>query len=235
MTGKLITYLILATGMLLLSFGCGAPVYNLPRTIENPQLLEECLLNLDAIYPDRFKLVQRILLEVDGKQYDFIAYMKMSRGEGYHTLVMNEMGGKLFEFKRNKKEFQIIKQPNYVSQNPVLSGPMKDILHLYDFNTGEPSLVKTDDDKTCLLFRYGENRFSEYFFKDDGKELVSSLEVASGKITREAKYYEYQQPPGFSKNIAKHIILQNHQWRYTLDIRLLEIDDISEEDFLIGN
>ena len=83
--------------LVILIFNCTSPkIYTLNPIIDQ-NLIDKYTELLNNQYPDSFALTQRIILNVSGKQYDFIGQLTMNRGHAFRAVAFGEMGGQFID------------------------------------------------------------------------------------------------------------------------------------------
>jgi hypothetical protein len=134
------------------------------------------------------------------------------------------MGGRLFDLRGDGSTVQIIAKPASLPPKPLLEGVARDIQHLFDpAPLSDPRLVQREGGEVVL--ESGDaRRLLEWSFDAEGESGVPgrSAEIARGRIVREVTYGEPRAFPGFEHPAPTRIRLWNHQWRYRLDIELLD-------------
>ncbi|HUT25857.1 MAG TPA: hypothetical protein VM492_16090 [Sumerlaeia bacterium] len=193
------------------------------RPLEDPDLTQACRSAFLETYPHTFKMVQRIVLTARGRQYDFIGYLLLHRGEGFRALAAGDMGGKLFEFAAHGKNRRILLKPKHMPSRPLLDGVFGDIRHLFDPEVGsDAQWIRTDEGDMALVQRPGAG-VREYAFDAETRNLVRSREMRDGRVIREATHERYRLFPGWDRPLPSRILLKNRRWRYELEIHLLHL------------
>jgi hypothetical protein len=191
--------------------------------LKDPDLTQAYRSALLETYPHTFKMVQRIVLTARGRQYDFIGYLLLRRGEGFRALAAGDMGGRLFEFAARGKDRRILLKPKRMPSRPLLDGVFGDIRHLFDPEVGsDAQWVRTDEGDMALVQRPGAG-VREYCFDAETRNLVRSREMRDGRVIREATYELYRLLPGWDHPLPSRIRLENWRWRYEMEIHLLHL------------
>ena len=63
---------------------------------DNLQVLS-CGEAINERYPQKFKMTQRVVLNIGGKQYDFNGYLLVDRDKGFRGAGFSDIGGKVFD------------------------------------------------------------------------------------------------------------------------------------------
>lgn len=176
------------------------------------------------MYPQTYSAVQRIVLRIRSKHYDFLGHLAMKRNGRFRATAFGEMGGKVFDLSEEEGRVELLENPLRLPAKPLAEGVSGDIRHLFDINlSGRSYLVGHEDNSFSLVDPETPGSFSEYFFRGDGQELTSSRSLYEGRLVREVKYAGYTGYEGIIRPLPKKIYLKNHRWRYELEIELLSI------------
>ncbi len=192
---------------------------------------------MDVRYPERFTVVQRIVLQIGKRQHDFIGYLSMHRGHAFRATAVGEMGGMLFDLLYVEGKAYILRKPDKMPAAPLLRGVIRDIQHLYFF-APDSAFHVTRDEVDNISFHYTSSleTFQTYEFADDlANLLIRSREVKNGRLIRQVEYLPLSSaadstriwPPG------EKILLRNHRYHYQLEIERLKFEPavLSDEAF----
>lgn len=216
-------FLLGAAALVLFGGGCATP-YLTPPAIENPALRQVLIETLARRYPPQYRLVQRLALRTGGKQYDLIGYLAVSAADSFRAVAMGEMGGRIFDFSLAGGRAQIRKKPEKMPAPPLLTGAIADIGHLFLTPSGGGlTLAGGPEGPPALVGFAADGGAVEYLFDPRDQRLTISRESRAGHLVRKARYTDYRVVPGFDRPIPARILLENRRWRYTLEIRTLEI------------
>lgn len=207
---------------ILADLGCVSPRYVIQPPAQNTDVEQSRMAALVAPYPAEFRISQRIILSINGKEYDFIGYLAAKRDGGYRAMAFGDMGGRVFDFAEQDGKREILSKPAGMPSGPLLDGVMGDVRHLFMVKP-EGSYVASRREGGLSLILKGRNGVSEFVFADDGI-LASSLEVENGTPVREAVYSGYRVFRGWEKPLPSRIVVNNKCYGYQLRIDLLKID-----------
>lgn len=222
MKNKQISFFIFTFCLLLLG-GCASLPVEKEAQQPRPTPLKEAL--PQSVYPEKFTMNQRIILTINGKEYDFIGFLAVDDSSGFRAMTFGEMGGKVFDlaFKNNMAE--IIKKPENMPLRPIVEGVIGDIRHLFFQPAFKEALqLKDEEDKSFFIILRDTTEQTEYHYSA-GRELFHSKHVSENRIIREASYSDYKKFPGWNKAVPSRISLVNHQWNYSLDITLVKLTE----------
>ena len=178
---------------------------------------------MEQSYPDQFRLVQRIVIELSGDQFDCLGALAVRRGDAFRAQALSEMGGKLFDFLKRGAERRVLIQPDGMPENPLLLGVIGDLEHLFDPELPAAAVAGWSVDGRPRLVFQADHRVQEYVLDAEGARIESSLEAVEGQVVRRASYADYRRFAGFERELPARIQLENLEWRYRLEIELLEL------------
>lgn len=209
---------------ILTALGCATPRYALPPPARDADAATARMAALVAPYPAEFRMSQRIILSVNGKEYDFIGYLAVTKNHGFRAMAFGDMGGRVFDFVEKDGVREILSKPDGMPSGPLLRGVMGDIRHLFMVEPeGAYAAAKPENGFSLIL--KGRGGAAEFIFSGDGLP-ASSLEVENETPVREASYSGYRVFDGWEKPLPGRIVLVNRRWGYQLRIELLKMDAI---------
>ncbi len=207
-------FFALLLAILILS-SCATSKYLPPKSYENPDLKRKYIKMVQGRFPAAFTSRQRIVLEVMGKEYDFVGFLAVE-GDSIRALAMNEFGGKVFDILSRGKKSQLLVNLPKLPVKPVLDGVVGDLrlcfhpLPRSSFQLGlkdlEPVLTGIDEKGAMRLFEFS----GKYW------EIMHIYEILDGKKIREANLR-------FENGSPKYIEIVNHKWRYSMHITILDV------------
>lgn len=209
---------------ILTALGCATPRYAAPPPARDGDAASARMAALVAPYPGEFRVSQRIILSVNGKEYDFIGYLAVTKNHGFRAMAFGDMGGRVFDFVEKDGAREILSKPDGMPSGPLLRGVMGDLRHLYMVEP-KGAYAAAKPENGFSLIRKGRDGFSEFVFSDDGG-LASSIEVENGALAREAAYSSYRVFNGWDEPLPARIVLVNRCYGYQLRIDLLKIDAV---------
>lgn len=215
---------------LLAALGCATPRYVVPPPAGDAEAQTARMAALVAPYPPEFRISQRIILSVNGKEYDFIGYLAVAKNHGFRAMAFGEMGGRVFDFVEKDGVREILSKPDGMPSGPLLSGVMGDLRHLYMLEPKGAYAAAKRENGFSLVMK-DRNRAAEFIFSGDGFP-ASSLEVENETPIREASYSGYRVFDGWEKPLPGRIVLANRRWGYQLRIELLKIDAVPPDGAL---
>lgn len=174
-------------------------------------------------YPDSFALTQRIILNVAGKQYDFIGQLTMARGRAFRAVTFGEMGGQFIDILSTGDSISILANPAGLPEKPILSGVVEDIKQLFYYNNIEElNYSELTRGLVKISINTSENNQLIYLINSKNKHILNLNYYSKDKHIRSAEFLEYKKYEGWSREIPSYIKLTNHRWHYSLEIRLLK-------------
>lgn len=197
--------------------------FHLPEGELLPQkVARQLLVRMEIQYPDSFQLTQRILLNVAGKEYDFIGYLKMQKKGNFRAMALGELGGTFLDIQSGPAETRILKNAADLPQGPLKEGVAGDIRFLYGC-LQKYTPLNSSRAKDALYVELTDSASSQLVLAFDRTKLLSSKELINGKVRRTAQYKDYRKFDGISCALPCRIILENKRWHYKLRIDLLNI------------
>ena len=199
-----------------------------PNTLPLPDVLQEqkseYIRSLTGMYPQNYSAVQRIVLQIRNRHYDFLGHLAMRRNDLFRATAFGEMGGKIFDLYVEEGRAELLENPMGMPVKPLVNGVVEDIKHVFDISMSAKSYLTQSEDEVLSLVNLSDSgQFSEYYFQSEGRRLNFSRSVSGGRLVREVKYEAYADFDGFANPLPKRIFLKNHRWRYELEIELLSI------------
>ena len=180
---------------------------------------------LNNQYPDSFALTQRIILNISGKQYDFIGQLTMNRRNAFRAMAFGEMGGQFIDILGKDDSVSILANPTGLPEKPILQGVAEDIKQLFHYkNYNALKLFYPDIDTIEVFYNTSDNEQHNYLFDKNKNQILSLKSYSKDKLIRSAEFLEYKKYDIWDKEISTLIYLNNHHWRYSLEIRLLQFN-----------
>lgn len=218
-------YVIAGLAFLLTSMSfCSLQTYGPPLPAPNQTQKAGYIHSLNNLYPRTFSAVQRIVLQVRRRQYDFLGHLAKSQKAVFRVTALGDMGGKLFDLYAAEGSVEVIENPMNMPEKPLITGVVGDIRHIFDIEIkNEAYLVQGEKGIVAVVSPFGIDQFHQYIFRADGRGITSSRTVIKGILVREVEYGEYMDFEGFAFPLPKMIQVKNFRWRYELEIELLNI------------
>ncbi|MBN1406159.1 MAG: hypothetical protein JW956_00130, partial [Calditrichaceae bacterium] len=121
MAKSFINYLLIFT-LLFLSGSCSSYKIITTSALNDPSIEKKYLDLLNTQYPDSFSITQRIILNIAGKQYDFIGQLTMNRNNAFRAVAFGEMGGQFIDLIAKGDSVSILANPTGLPEKPILQG-----------------------------------------------------------------------------------------------------------------
>ena len=204
--------------------GCALPQYRPGKRLADQCSLPTYMALLRNRNPDQCRLTQRILLRVGRRDLDMTGYLYLQPGDAWVALALGDMGMELFRLRFDDNGGEVIKKPDSMPANPLRNGIIRDIQHLFGWESASNTyLVERRNAETGLVLEHGDGSLEEYGFAKGGSAPVRSMGVSNRRIVREAVYSSPMKHPGIEHPLPGRIVLRNHKWRYTMEIVLLQV------------
>ncbi len=210
--------LLLAVGVLL---GC-APVLKLPplQTVSRSEL--PAWVASSTAFPREFTAIQRILLTVNGKEYDFTGSLQKSRHE-IQAVALAEMGSLFLHLRIKGDTTEIIKNPSGLPEHPLRDGVGGDIRFLFDrIPAFRGQFWQQNRNRTMAAQKTGKRQIV-WQADSAGVYTASVTEAAEGRKLRTVFFSDYRYFNSVGRALPATIFIRNFRWHYTLRVQLLTI------------
>jgi hypothetical protein len=188
---------------------------------------------LESIYPEKFKMVHRVILNIYNKQIDATGYLVAEGNGEYRLLALGDLGNVFFDISSNKNKIEIHKNILKLSKEKFTNGVLKDIkaaclyvpidqIQPAQIDDSHPVLKYTEGKETYLFIFNGDHQLQEYVILKDGQ------------CTYKAEFKRWKQLPGLTNQIPTIIHTTNYKLRYTLTIDVIKFEKISLNSELLN-
>jgi hypothetical protein len=196
-----------------------------PIPLQDNLLLDELVRSDSLRLPGQYRLKQHIILTIFNRQFDFIGYLIKGTGSRFRALGFSEMGMKIFDLLYTEQKLSVISNSFNIPENPLKDGLSRDILHLF-FN--QPGEAVMQGYLTAEGFYLVQTPERQLYFNTATKELMMSNYQTAGKLRSEITYSNYKSAELLAFSLPYYIQVSNKKWHYTLDISLLEIEELAD-------
>jgi hypothetical protein len=173
--------------------------------------LDYLIKKLDKQYPEVFTLSQRIILNVRGKQYDFLGQLMVEKDKAFRAIAFGEMGGLFLDILYKSSQTFIIGNPSSLPDKPLRLGVVKDIVQIFDYQDGEARLFKADQGRIGVR-RFITGKISyDYFFENDSGQLQDMYIIEGNSIIKKIHFKNYNEYENASVPLPSLIIGENLQ------------------------
>lgn len=219
---KIINFFILTAFLFLC--GCAAPQYSYEKKYilydDGPG--DAYISGLEKEYPEKFKMVHRVLLTVYGYQYDFTGYFSRDEKDSFKGVAFGDMGGKIFEISVEKDKKELLFKPDAIPEGPLLDGMVDDLRFLYvERNFDTAFVVEQSEMHKDLVSTRDWKNFNVYMFRKSSICPDEALSVKDGEIFRTVIFSDYRCFGG--KLVPGRIRVHNYRWNYQFEIKLLKL------------
>ncbi|NQU43223.1 DUF3261 domain-containing protein [bacterium] len=176
-------------------------------------------------FPQKFRLSQRVIVTARGKEYDFLAYLRV-RGNSFDASAFGEMGGTLFEFVSEDDERRIKRKPPGLPPKPLADGVIADIAHVFLLDPPEEDWTAslTSEGNRRLAWRTPPNNRAFLDYAPESGLVVASGETRNGRTIRRVRYDAWDRPDPAAPLLPHRIRVQNLRWHYEMDVRVLKFE-----------
>ena len=195
--------------------GCRSP-YVVGEAGSDPKELAPYIQAVEGWRPKSFVVSHRILLTTYGGQYDFIGRLKVDRASGFHGVGYGDMGGKLFELRRQGAAVEIPLRPDGLPEEPLREGVAEELAAAFLLPKGTASLWRHDG-LADLVYDGGGGHLLVYRFAPGDRSPRAALLVEDGAVNSELAFAAT--PP--------QLRIKNDAWRYSLEATELELTPVA--------
>jgi hypothetical protein len=218
---RFLCHFIIFIILLLLIQNCSPSRIPVGEPIDDPTLLERLVNKLDIQYPHTFSLSQRIILNVRGKQYDFLGQLMVEKGKAFRAIAFGEMGGLFLDILHKDSQTSILGNPSSLPEKPLRLGVAKDILQIFDYQGSGASLFRTEQGENGITRSITGEIFYDYFFDKDSGLLQDMYVIEGSSIIKKIQFKNYTEYENVSTPLPSLIIVENLEWHYSMEIHLL--------------
>lgn len=188
------------------------------------------------LYSEEFRVFQHILLNVKGREFDFIGYLAFKEPTGFRALAYGELGGKIFDLLKRGEVREVVFKPPMMPVDPLMEGVFADIDLIFSAIDGEDSYLGQRDGYAFTLVNASGGTTKEFFFKAPDGPPSKVIEIEGGRIVREISYGAYKNYPGFAEQLPSFVRVKNNCWQYEMKIELLKIEvgPLGEDLFILS-
>ena len=218
---RFLCHFIIFIILLLLIQNCSPSGIPVGEPIDDPTLLERLVNKLDIQYPHTFSLSQRIILNVRGKQYDFLGQLMVEKGKAFRAIAFGEMGGLFLDILHKGSQTSILGNPSSLPEKPLKLGVARDILQIFDYQRSEKMLFKNNQGRIWIRQSITGEIFYEYFFDKDSGLLQDMYIIEGNSIIKKIQFKNYAEYEKASTPLPSLIVVENKEWHYSMEIHLL--------------
>jgi hypothetical protein len=226
MAKSFLNFFLFFTSVFLL-YSCASKKIIPGKSIIDPIVKSNYINLLNNQYPDSFAFTQRILLNVAGKQYDFIGQLTINRGVAYRAVAFGEMGGQFIELLARGDSISLLANPTNLPEKPILRGVAEDIKQLFYYNKIKNlNYSNLASGIVKISINTSENEQLIYLINPNNNEILNLNYFSGNILIRSAEFLEYKKQNSWERTTPSCIKLTNHRWHYSLEIRLLKFSTI---------
>ena len=220
--GAIISIVLLT--VVLVTCGCGSSLRYQTAALQDRELCEELSNDLKSIYPERFKVVHRIILSIYDKQIDATGYLVANGNGEYRLLALGDFGNVYFDVSSNNDKVIINKNLLELSAEKFSNGVLRDIkatclyvpvdrMQLAQIPDGRPVLRYTAEKETYLFIFNSDRQLEEYVI------------LKNGRCIYKAEFKQWKQLPGLSNQAPIMIRTTNYKLHYSLVIDVIKLEE----------
>jgi hypothetical protein len=151
------------------------------------------------VWPESFRLVHRIELDVRGRRMDFLGYLAV-KGEMWRAIAVTELGGKVFEFLDAGDGPRVLVRPRSVPRGPLENGVMQDLALAF---TPRPRAAQEAEEPVAPL--------SLRVYDDGGVVSETTIEA-------------FTSIPGWPHPVPERLKIVNRSYGYSMTVGLIRMD-----------
>lgn len=174
-------------------------------------------------FPQSYRMVHRVRLNVRGRSMDFIGYLAVS-GDCLRALAIMEVGGEMFDLLACAGEMTVLKNPGRVPLTPLKRGILRELACI--FATAPAASVAQgagghDNDRLTIKVKTpvpgGDGRKSD-------PERVELLLFQNERLYSRVEIASFRTLDGWPYPVPDRFTLKNTHWGYEMQVELLRMD-----------
>ncbi len=219
-----ISFLMLA--VIVLTCGCDRSFQYNDVPLLDQTLHKELSTNLQNIYPEKFKIVHRVIINIYDRQIDSTGYLVANGKDDLRLLALGDFGNVFFDVSSKNDKISINKNILKLSGTKFSGGVVKDIKAVCLYApVDRMQLVQLPDGRPAL--KYSENKETYFFIFSTDHQLQEYVITKNAKSIYKAQFKQWKQLPGFSSKVPTVIHTTNKSYHYGLVIDTIKIEDTS--------
>ncbi|MFW6286905.1 MAG: hypothetical protein ACOC29_03090 [Candidatus Sumerlaeota bacterium] len=216
--------LFLLTAFLLSAACSRAPRWTPPEPAEVESARTEVLAqNISGMYPEKYRVAQRVVIKAFEREFDFVAYLLVVRGSALRVQFLGEMGGTVLDLAQEGERGRIFKKPDGLPSEPLLLGALGDMVFMYDPSTGSDAyLARGTGEEILLVASPFDEVYFQYAFDPPQWRPIRWSDAREGRLLRTAELSDFRiVEGGWDHPVPTRIHLENHRYNYTVDVQVL--------------
>lgn len=184
------------------------------RTLNNAELLN---------FPESFRMVHRVRLNVWGRSMDFIGYLAVS-GACLRAVALMEVGGEMFDLLACAGQMNVLKNPGRVPLKPLQRGIMRELTCIFaraDSASIDPGAENYDNDMLTIK-AIGPAPSAGQNITDKGRAEL--LLFQKDRLFSQVEISSFRTVDGWPHPVPDRFTLKNKRWGYELKVELLRMD-----------
>ena len=174
-------------------------------------------------FPESFRMVHRVRLNVRGRCMDFIGYLAVN-GACLRAVAVMEIGGELLDLLSCNGELLVLKNPGRIPQKPLKRGVL-----------GELSFVFTPAAFRHAVYNDGGDSAETITAKVKGDmpvaggadKIMNRVELQlfqNARLFSEIDIHSFRIMDGWPHPVPDRFTLRNRRWGYVMEVELLRLD-----------
>lgn len=195
---------------------CAAHRYRLETGLFQPLDRSELLK-----FPESYRLVQRVRLNVRGRSFDFIGYLAI-QGDCLRGVALMEVGGEMFDLLACAGKTNVLKNPGRVPRAPLRRGIMRELACLFAAApSASPAADGGGNERLAMKVKGPLPGFAERM-ADPGRVELRLFQ--NGRIFSEIEISSFRTIDGWPHPVPDTFTLKNKRWGYEMKVELLRMD-----------
>lgn len=167
-------------------------------------------------WPESYRLVHRLRLDVRGRRYDLIGYLAVA-GERWRAVALSELGTKVFDLLAGPGAYEVLQSPRGMPTGALLDGVMPELNALFAPSKPRTDLVPVSPRETLAAPAPPAEDPSD-------RGPVSVTLSKGGRVVSKIVLGSFRSVEGWPSPVPDRLKVTNSAWGYTMDIELLRMD-----------
>jgi hypothetical protein len=174
-------------------------------------------------FPESYRMVHRVRLNVRGRSMDFIGYLAVS-GDCLRALAIMEVGGEMFDLLACAGKMTVLKNPGRVPLTPLRRGILRELACIFTplpAASSAPGAGGHDNDRLTIKVKMQAPGAA------GGKtdpERVELLLFQSERLYSRVEIGSFRTVDGWPHPVPDRFTLKNTHWGYEMQVELLRMD-----------
>jgi len=185
-------------------------------------------------FPESYRIVHRVRLDVRGRSFDFIGYMAV-KGESWRAVAFTKLGGKIFDLLSRDGSHEVVYNPYGFPTDPLKFGVLRELGHIFAHPNPPHQNIGLHSDAPRKIIVKSNAKWQSELNLDRTKCLVSILLIQENCLVSEIDIQSFCYVNGWPNRVPERLRIINFRWGYAMDLELIRMDLRSVEDNVFKN